>query len=112
MSPLKVEISRDGSRWIPVGPELTGNHPSASMSNNKDDGSRELIFFECAKDDSKSTIYRSGAGIDMDLGVLRVSEIDVSRLEVIRELLRGESFEMDVRTDRSSEKLRVRFTHK
>lgn len=111
MSPLKVEVSRTGTEWVQAGPLIKPGDPSGSMSNNKEDGSRELYFFECSPDDSRSTIYKSGAGFDVDLGLLRASEIDTSRLEVIRELLKGETYEMEVKTDRSLEKIKVRFTH-
>lgn len=69
-------------------------------------------MFDCAPDNSKSTIYRSGFGADVDFGAIRAVVPDPSRLEVVRELGKGESFELEVKTDRSSEPRKIRFTHR
>jgi hypothetical protein len=82
MSPLRIEIyNPELSRWIQVG-EVKPGDPSGSISDNKPDGTRDIYLFECAPDNSKSTIYRSGLGLDTEVeqGRLRVVMPDPSRL--------------------------------
>ncbi|HEY5601343.1 MAG TPA: hypothetical protein VIK81_04665 [Patescibacteria group bacterium] len=112
MSPLSVEIYNPEARnWVKAG-EVKPGDPPGSISDNKTDGSRDIYMFDCAPDNSKSTIYRSSFGADVDLGTVRVVTSDPSRLETIKELKTGESFEMEVKTDRSPESRRIRFVHK
>ena len=112
MSPLRIEGYNSTSReWINVG-EVKPGDPPGSISDNKPDGSRDLYMFECVPDDSKSTIYRSGFGADVDMGHVRAVVPDPSRLEVVKELGRGEAFELEVKTDRSPEPRKIRFTHR
>lgn len=113
MSPLRVEAFHPVEKeWVRIEPELKPGDPSGSMSNNNEDGSRDLYLFECADDDSKSIIYRSGFGTDVDLGAKRVVSMDPSKLEVVKELKRDESYEMEFNTDQSPEPRKVRFTHR
>lgn len=112
MSPLRVEIYNPEARnWIKIG-EVKPNDLPGSISDNKSDGSRDVYMFECAADNSKSTIYRSGFGADIDLGSMRVVSPDPSQLEVVKELNKNESFEMVVKTDKSPGPRRIRFSHK
>lgn len=112
MSPLHVEVFNSGrNKWIRVG-EVQPTDPPGSMSNNKLDGSRELYQFGCAPDDSKSTIYRSGAGIDIATRRFRDAIIVPSKLEVVKVLGNGESTELNIRTDKDAEFRRIRFAHR
>jgi hypothetical protein len=94
-----------------VGPGAKPGDPPCSLSNNKPDGSSEIILFGCFPDDSKTIIVRSRAGIDIEFDSIREVRSVPGALEVIRELNHGESFEMDIVTD-SGAKRRIRFTHK
>lgn len=112
MSPLHVEVFHSiDKKWLRVG-EVHSTDPAGSMSDNKPNGQRDLYRFECAKDDSKSTIYRCGISIDREIGVFREVLTDVSKMEVVKELKNEESFEINVKTDKSSESIKIRFTHR
>ena len=72
-------------------------------------------MFECSADDSCSTIYRSGLGVDITNPQLNLREafIDESRLKVIKVLRKGdEPYTMNVKTDTSPQERKIRFTHK
>ena len=112
MAPLHIEMFRPtDEKWVRLG-EVHPTDPPGSISDNKPNGERNLYIFECKKDDSQSTICRSGQGVDMEIGRFREALIDSSKLEIVRELKDGESFEMEIKTDRSPEKRKIRFTHK
>ena len=108
MAPLKIEVyGRD--TWAKVGDIKPGN-PSGSISNNNPNGSRDVYVFECLPDNSGSVIYRSKGGCDAETGRARV--LSTIGTEVVRELKRGDlPYEMEVKTDRSAETRRIRFTH-
>jgi len=111
MSPLSVEVYReDQNEWVGVGEINPGNRPG-SISDNKPDESRDLYIFECSKDDSQSTIYRSKGGVDTEKGDMR-AVIALGGLSIVKELKRGESYEMKVRTDVGREPRKIRFSHK
>lgn len=112
MAPLHIEIFHpEYKEWLRVG-KVHPTDPPGSISDNKPDGKRDLYQFECEKDDSKSTIYRSGLGVDMEVGTrFREAIIDPSKLEIVKELKKGESFEMDVKSDKSPTSRKIRFTH-
>jgi hypothetical protein len=109
MTPLKLEIYTQNKNWIKVGELRAGDQPG-SVSDNKPDGSRDVYMFECSPDDSKSTIYRSKAGIDTEIGPMRT--LTTVGAEVIKELKRGgDPYEMRIKTDKSPEARLIRFTH-
>lgn len=110
MPPLHINIYDSEAGWGLVG-KVGPDDPQGSVSNNKPDGSREVYLFDCAFDDSKSTIYRSPAGIDWEVGPTR-AVASTGRLEIVKELKPGESYELLVKTDKSPEPRRLRFTHK
>lgn len=96
--------------WIKL-PELNPGDRPGSVSQNKPDGSREVYLFECAPDDSHSTIYRSALGVDAATSDKRI--VTTGGLEVIRELRRGEEpYILTLLTDVSSQRRIVRFTHR
>ena len=71
MAPLDAEVyDKKSDKWVRFGTLRPGDRP-ASMSDNKPDGSRDLYMAECSPDDTHSTIYRSKAGLDIDMGNLR-----------------------------------------
>lgn len=114
MSPLRIEAyNSERSRWIQVG-EVKPGDPPGSISDNKSDRTRDIYLFGCAPDNSKSIIYRSGLGLDTEVerGRLRVIMPDPSRLEIVKELNPGESYEMTIKTDRNAEPRQIRFTHR
>ena len=96
------------SKWIKVGCINPGDLPG-SMSDNKSGGTRDVYIFECLSDNSKSIIYRSKSGTDTENERLR--KITTSELETIKELRKGEYYEMKIMTDRSLEARLIRFLH-
>jgi len=106
--PLKLEIYGPDGSWIEIGKVKPGDLPG-SISDNKPDGSRDIYIFGCLLDDSKSVIYRSKAGLDGEIGLVRV--LTSADLETVAELKRGDTHEMRIKTDRSPEERRIRFTH-
>jgi len=113
MAPLSLEVYNTGEkRWVQLSYVNPGDR-IGSISSNKPDGSRELYLFECSPDDSKSLIYRSESGLDIEIerGVLR--EALTTGLEVVKELRRGdEPYMLLIKTDKSPEFRQVRFAHK
>lgn len=111
MAPLHIETFNPGRKeWVRVG-EIHPTDLPGSISNNKPDGKRDIYQLKCEKDDSKSVIFKCIAGVDTEVGTFRAI-IPISKMEVVKELTRGESFEMDIRTDRSTVSRKIRFTHK
>ena len=113
MPPLEIEIYHEGKKiWVKAGEIKPGDRPG-SISDNKPTGKRDIYILECARDDSKSTIYRSVFGLDLESSEEeRTIFFDRSKREVLRELAKGESFEMTVRTDKVRQATQFRFTHK
>ncbi len=112
MSPLRVEIYRPDIKQYAQAGEVSFGDPPGSMSDNKPDGTRDLYIFECSPDDSKSTIYKSELGVDVSQGNLRAVISDRARWNIVKELRKNQSFEMNVRTDVSPKPRQVRFTHR
>ena len=111
MSPLRVETySQDMSKWVQVS-EIKPTDPPGSVSQNKPDGNREIYLFECAKDDSHSTIYRSKGGVDTEIGKHRV--VMSENFEAIKTLKKGDKpFTLTLKTDVSPQRRLIRFTHR
>lgn len=108
---LLLEIpSGQLSGWIEIGRVETGD-PPGSISNHTEDGTREIYLFACLSNE-KSVLYRSNFGLDQDITTsIRLTDLDLSQLEVITELGPGEALEMTVKTDRSPTRRRIRFRH-
>lgn len=107
--PLSVEVYHKGriEGWAFVGMLPPGK--SGSLSNNKPDGAHEIIVFECADDDSHSSIKKSKAGIDAaDSAHREILSVD---MELIKLLRRGESYEMKIKTDNGKKAELTRFMH-
>lgn len=111
MAPLNIEVYNPArSEWINVGELKPGDRPG-SMSQNKPDGTREVYLFECAQDDSHSSIYRSELGVDTEIVDARL--VGTEGLEVVSELKSGDKpYILTVGTDISPQRRIVRFTHK
>jgi hypothetical protein len=106
MAPCEFEVFADGdwNKVVKLGPY---DRPG-SLSNVTPEGS-EIIIFECAEDDSRTTISRSKKGAHTEQG--RARTIYSWEKEEIVELKPGQFYEMDITTqDGSSAK--VRFRHK
>lgn len=111
MSPLYIEVLHPiDNRWLKVG-QINPKDRPGSLSHNREDGKREMYVFSCADDDLKSVIYKSGFGTDSESGITRTIS-DFSRPEIIKELKKGESFEMKIKNDKSPEAMTLRFSHK
>lgn len=111
MAPLNIEVyNSERSSWVPVGEVKPGDRPG-SISQNKPDGIREIYMFDCAPDNSHSTIYKSTFGADAAISDIRI--VTTEGLEVIKDLRKGdEPFILTVGTDISPQRRIVRFTHK
>ncbi len=109
MSPLYLEICGPNRNWIKVG-EVRPGDPPGSISDNKSDGSRDVYMFGCLPDDSKSVIYRSRAGLDIEIGPMR--DLTTTGADIVTVLRRvDEPYKMEIKTDKSPEPRQVRFTH-
>lgn len=110
--PLQIEAyNPELSEWLKIG-DVKPNDPPGSFSQNRPDGSRELYLFECAEDNSQSTIYRSPFGIDTEIGNLRAVLNDRTEWEVMKVLRKDdEPFRITIKTDNSPQRRVVRFTH-
>lgn len=111
MAPLELEIRHPLTKeWVKAGEVKPGDQPG-SISDNIQQG-RQVYLFSCKKDDSGSIIYRSKLGVDVDLSNTARLVSNLTGFETVKELSKGESFEMSVKTDRSPEPRHIRFTHK
>lgn len=111
MAPCEVEIRAPNSeKWIRIG-QLNPRDAPGSFSNIREDGVREIVLFECSEDDSETRIFRSGLGIDWESGDLRGVISSLELLELVKTLKKGESYEMNITTDRGTRAV-VRFSHK
>ncbi|QQR54555.1 hypothetical protein IPG41_05175 [Candidatus Peregrinibacteria bacterium] len=106
--PLHVEISAGGN-WREIGVLEPGVRPG-SMSNIKDDGTREIYIFECNRNDRDSTVFRSRAGVDIVEGVTR--EVLSTHFDIVQTLAAGESLELNIRGPRMQKPNPVRFSHR
>lgn len=108
--PLHIQARRmSEDAWSPPAVLSPEDHPGSMSSNTP--GGRDIYFFACLEGDAKSVIYRSGAGADVDTAQARIIYPDDSRITLVKELVRGESHEMEVLTDRGTAPLFVRFSH-
>ena len=106
--PLKVEVYGN-NRWIELPRFNPGDRPG-SISDIGTDGRRDVYIFECQTGDQISTIYRSILGIDV--ADERIREIHSAGQELVKALGKGdEPYEMNVKTERSPEPRKMRFTH-
>jgi hypothetical protein len=107
--PLLLEVYNPHLKtWVEAGRVSPGD-PPGSMSNNTLDGSRELYIFECAVDDSTSTIYVvPGKG---DVATTHVRAVLNNRQEwlVFKKLRKNQVLELTVKTDRSPQSRKLRF---
>ena len=110
MAPLIAEaFDPRKEEWVTFATLKPGDRPG-SMSNNLPEG-REVILFECAKDDSYSTVRKSRAGVDFNPIEAIRSVVPSAGFDVLATLKDGESFEMDIKTDISAAPKKIRLTH-
>ncbi|MFH1630862.1 MAG: hypothetical protein ABIA21_01405 [Candidatus Aenigmatarchaeota archaeon] len=109
MSPLRVDIYKsDPGEWIEMGRVSPGDRPG-SISDNNQTG-RDVYLFECRPDDSKSIIYKSGLGFDVEVRNTRAI-VDPQGMEIISVLGKtSEPHELEV-TPSCGVKIKLRFTH-
>jgi hypothetical protein len=109
MSPLRVEIYRLSSEAWQLVAELTSDDPNGSISDNLADGTRNIYMFGVAQTGRNAFIARSIFGLDVEYGSQRA--VDTSGFETIALLKSGESYEMEVMTDRSPAPRKIRFSY-
>lgn len=105
--PLLFEVwDERRSAWTEGSQLIAGERP-ASISSTSVVGGRQVHHFECALDDTHSTISVFSPGVDAEAGERRVANGDVVKL---RDIADGEEYEMKIHTDRSlvPRKMRVR----
>ncbi len=106
MAPLLFEIY-DGKNWKEV-TKLGPIDRPGSLSDNKPKR-REVYYFQCSPDDSHSTVTRSEAGIDLEVGNARaITSIDGTVLAVLR---KGDKpYELSITTTKGLQ-VKARFSH-
>ncbi|MDP2638101.1 MAG: hypothetical protein Q8P26_03500 [Candidatus Levybacteria bacterium] len=110
MPPLEIRMQHPlTEQWIKFGEVKPEDRPG-SISDNTSQG-RQIYLFSCKDDDSGSTIYRSKLGIDVDLSDTVRLVNNLTGFETVKDLSKGESFEIIVKTDRSKESRNIKFTH-
>ena len=110
MSPCEVEIRPRGEEeWLKFNAIKPGDPPGSISDVSK--GQRDIYLFDCAPDNSKSTIYRSRLGVDWVVDEATRVVTPLEDVDVIKELKKGESFELEVTTERGHSGT-FRFTHK
>jgi|SRR3989338_4634004 len=108
---LVIELFNPYKGWVEL-PRLNPSDRMGSMANNTESGIREVYLFGCFPDDSKSIIYRSNRGLDVEVNNLRIVSADSTELEVIKELKRGEEpYSLEIRSSESPTPLKIRFSH-
>lgn len=111
--PLRIEAYAEGRGiWIKVG-EIGPDDPAGTLSNTLPDRTREIYRFFCAPDGMQSEVQRLPFGVDVEVGALRVLEADdVEEAEVVARLKAGDDpYRLMVKTDVSSQRRLLRFTH-
>ncbi|MFZ5933051.1 MAG: hypothetical protein ACOYT7_03195 [Patescibacteria group bacterium] len=112
MAPCEVEFRLQGrEEWVRLRQLNSGEAPGSFTDVSK--GGREVYLFECSPDDSFTIIYRSKSGIDYDLGTRGEERVVVptEKPEVVKVLSKGESYEIEVTTERGRTGT-FRFAHK
>lgn len=104
-------LRRDSWRVVThVDPGRTG-----TFSNDLEDGTHELYAYECARDDSYTSIHKLLPGVEIAIGPYRIiNERIINKRDFSLEgVLRSgdKPFEMSVKTDVDPEISEIRLTH-
>jgi len=109
MAPCEAEMMASGSqKWIKIG-KLNPLDRPGSFSNIREDEIRETVVFECSEDDSETRIFRSGLEVEWEKEGRKIPDLEL--LELVITLKKGESYEMNITTDRGKKAV-VRFSHR
>lgn len=100
----------DGDEPLVINHHVPAELPG-SLSNFSPLLGRQIILFECSLDDTTSTICVSRSGTDTDIDQMRMVDVDLGALDVVRELHDGESHDMTIFTDGSIVPIHIRFRH-
>lgn len=93
--------------WTPLGIQ-TAAMPPATISNNTDDGRRDIYVTQCFED--HATIHKLRGGIDFETGVVRViSAAELENSDLVRRLAIGEHIELELKPDRAPKRMAVRY---
>ena len=110
MAPCELEFRPRGqNQWLKVGTVSPGD-PLGSISDVSK-GQRDVYLFECSPDDSKTTIYKSRLGVDWNIDEHTRAITPLEKMESVQELKKGESFELEVTTERGHSGT-FHFTHR
>jgi len=102
--PLILEAGREG-KWI----KIFEREPSPGFGSLSSiaSGRREIIMFDTGQ--RSSTIWRSRAGVDIDLTEVTREVLSVGGYEVLAELSPGEQYEFTLQTERMQAPVSARF---
>lgn len=93
--------------WITLGVQTPDMAP-ATITDNKDDGGRDVYVTQCFAD--HATIRRMPGGVDVTQGLLRIIDPqELARAELVKRLEYGEHIEMTVKPDRAPAERRIRY---
>lgn len=107
MSPLNVEIKRQGAKWKKIGTQEPGQTPG-SFSDIRSKGGRDMYVYECVIDDTFSliTVYRGGVE-----GEGQSQKEVFGKGEEFTRLKKGQSKTIHIRSNEFGGKVSVRFKH-
>lgn len=109
MPPLRIEVySADHHKWYEAGTINPGD-PYGSISDNTEQG-RDIYYFGVDMLEGKAVIKKNDLGVDIEIGPTRVIH-GLGETTLLASLDPGEEFEMEVKTDVSKSKRRIKFTH-
>lgn len=105
---LQIEVQQPDGAWTTVSC-ITARTPRGSMSDNRPNGERHLIVFQCHGE--SSVIARSAPAQELAVtDTVRLIDAD-SAGETLARLRSGESFTLTVHGDVSPAPRTIRFTH-
>jgi hypothetical protein len=107
VSPLNVEIKRQGAKWKKIGTKEPGQTPE-SLSNIRRDGRRNIYVYECGIDDTFSLITVHRGGVE---GEGQSQKEVFGEGEVVKRLKNGQSKIIHIRSSEHGGKVSVRFKH-
>lgn len=108
MPPLRVDVYNPGSdEWIQL-KDLGAEDRVGTVSDNTPEG-RYIYLFGVDKRENKAFIKKSTTGLDVNIGPNRVVSSMAS--VIVASLDLNESHELTVKTDRSKQPRRMRFTY-
>lgn len=108
MPPLKIEIYNPANEQWALAGELQPGQRDGSISDNHSAG-RDVYIFGVDPTENRGYVKKSAFGMDTADKVIRA--IDTTNFIEVTYLEPGESYEMEVRTDSSTQPRKIRLTY-